>query len=146
MGNSCHIIPTSYSHNSSAILKSVSSEEQWTIIGVTSIPALPVSNVQSQSQAQFGTATVTSSSSDSNPSKIQNPEQSLDTIILKIPLCPTSMTPASPRQRRRKANKTSITKHSQTASVASLLQSANAKGYSNRDTHDSSKPEEMKWT
>ncbi|XP_059149555.1 mucin-5AC-like [Physella acuta] len=108
----------------------------WTIIGVTSIPPLPCTSSAVVSQLSTGAATVTSSSS-AEANENPNCDQSSDTIILKIPMCPSNTT--SNRKKKKGTPQTAV-KQSQKGSVAELLYNVN------QQNTESNKSSEMKWT
>lgn len=108
----------------------------WTIIGVTSIPPLPCTSSAVVSQLSTGAATVTSSSS-AGANENQNCDQSSDTIILKIPMCPSNTTST---RKRKKGNPQTSVKQSQKGSVAELLYNVT------QQNSESNKASEMKWT
>ncbi|XP_055889172.1 uncharacterized protein LOC106079394 [Biomphalaria glabrata] len=127
-----------YALSESLDCRSSTLNDQWTIVGVTSIPQTTVKDVSTLSNAMSNTATVTSSSSDHIVSS-QSVDQSPETIILKIPICPSS-TSKGKRKTKVGANK----------AVSSTITSVSAAPVpdppKDKEGSQVNKSEDMKWT
>uniref|UniRef100_A0A2C9M4G1 Uncharacterized protein n=1 Tax=Biomphalaria glabrata TaxID=6526 RepID=A0A2C9M4G1_BIOGL len=127
-----------YALSESLDCRSSTLNDQWTIVGVTSIPQTTVKDVSTLSNAMSNTATVTSSSSDHVVSS-QSVDQSPETIILKIPICPSS-TSKGKRKTKVGANK----------AVSSTITSVSAAPVpdppKDKESSQVNKSEDMKWT
>ncbi|KAH9518461.1 hypothetical protein Btru_016861 [Bulinus truncatus] len=122
--------------------------DQWTIVGVTSIPPTTGRDISTVSNSLISAPTVTSSSSDSSSSQSLGTDQSSDTIILKIPICPSST--KSTNRGRRRNSKAPVAKinlsPTSTSSSPSLSMNESLNENLTSDFPHVNKSEDMKWT